>query len=73
MAKNVRARTLVVMKHLFLLLRKAEELMRLIDVQSASISSLNISGSCKAVICLEMAAQMCGEHVDRVCICVTRV
>jgi len=42
--------------------------MRLADIRgmSSSLSSLNLSGSCKAVMCLELAATAFGEHVDKV-------
>ncbi|KAK8730039.1 hypothetical protein OTU49_008432 [Cherax quadricarinatus] len=44
-------------------LRKAEELIRLLAVQGGS--RLSLSMSCKAVICLEMAAALTGASVDK--------
>lgn len=48
--------------------RKAEELMRLTEIRSgcSTLSSLGLTGSCKAIMCLELAAVLCGHHVERV-------
>ena len=42
--------------------------MRLADIRGmgSTLSSLNLSGSCKGVMCLELAAVSFGEHVDKV-------
>jgi len=42
--------------------------MRLIEIRSncSMLSSLGLTGSCKAIMCLELAAVLCGHHVERV-------
>ncbi|CAH1779559.1 unnamed protein product [Owenia fusiformis] len=47
--------------------RKANELLRLAEVRATTggMGSYNVSGSCKAVICLDLAAQQHGETVDK--------
>ena len=54
-----------------MLFRKATELMDLTAVRSGSsnLAGLNLSGSCKSVMCLELAALCLHQHVDRVISC----
>ena len=51
-----------------LICRKAEEFVRIVDVRSgsSSLAALGLNGSCKAVMCLDLAATSCGQPVDRV-------
>ena len=43
--------------------------MCLLDIRSgsSSVALLRPSGASKGTMCLELAANACGEHVDRVC------
>ena len=49
-------------------IQKALEFLRIVNVRcgSGSLSSLNLSGSCTSVICLEIAALSCGQSTDKV-------
>ena len=46
--------------------RKAEELYRLIDIRSGSTGAVNVSSTCQAVICLELACLQYSDRIDRV-------
>ena len=49
-------------------LRKAEEYMRLAEIRGSSsiFAAQGNSGSCKAALCLELAAINCGQSLNRV-------
>ncbi|KAI0238137.1 Origin of replication complex subunit 6 [Lamellibrachia satsuma] len=49
------------------ILRKAEELMRLLDLRlgCSSLDTLSLSGACKAVLCLELAADGYGQPISK--------
>lgn len=49
-------------------IQKASEFLRVVDVRcgSGSLASLNLSGSCTAVICLEIAALSCSFSTNKV-------
>ncbi|XP_045193077.2 origin recognition complex subunit 6-like [Mercenaria mercenaria] len=48
-------------------LRKAKEYCQLVDIRSssASLAALKLTGSCKTVACLELAASACSAHIDK--------
>ncbi|XP_064602508.1 origin recognition complex subunit 6-like [Liolophura sinensis] len=48
-------------------LRKAQEYHRLIEVKTSStaLAALKITGSCEVVMCLDLASEHCGEHLDK--------
>jgi hypothetical protein len=49
-----------------LLFRKAIELMRLAEAKSHTSAGLQLTGSCRAVILLDLAANALGEPIDKV-------
>lgn len=49
------------------IIRKAEELMRLLDLRlgCSSLDTLGLSGACKAVLCVELAAEANGHPISK--------
>lgn len=49
------------------ILRKAKEYHQLVDIRSssASLAALKLTGSCKAVACLDLAASVCSQPINK--------